>query len=114
MGGQKLCAVYQKYGSFGGKKFVHLFVHFLAELGAPLSSELLATIHSVSIMASNIKEHKDKKIIYYGEIPEKSGITLINKSEIRFEGILDFIFPNGDLKLTFGNYEFISLHVLLF
>ena len=42
----KLCAFYQKYGSFWGKKIVHLFVRFLTKLGAPLSSELLATLDS--------------------------------------------------------------------
>ena len=43
-GGQKLCAFYQKYGSFWEKNIVHLFVRFLAKLGAPLSSELLTTL----------------------------------------------------------------------
>ena len=44
LGGQKLCAFYQKYGSFWEKNIVHLFVRFLAKLGAPLSSELLTTL----------------------------------------------------------------------
>jgi len=44
LGGQKLCAFHQKYGSFWVKKIVHLFVRFLAKLGAPLSSELLDTL----------------------------------------------------------------------
>ena len=32
---------------FEGKQNVHLFVRFLAKLGAPLSSELLTTLHPV-------------------------------------------------------------------
>ena len=43
---KKLCAFNQKYGTFGGEKFVLLFVHFLAKYGAPLSSELLNTMVS--------------------------------------------------------------------
>ena len=43
--GVKNCAPFTKnMALFGGKKFVRLFVRFLAELGAPLSSELLTTL----------------------------------------------------------------------
>ena len=47
--GVKNCAPFTKnMALFGGKKFVHLFVRFLAKLGAPLSSELLDTLASVA------------------------------------------------------------------
>jgi len=52
LGGQKLCAFYQKYGSFWEKNIVHLFVRFLAKLGAPLSSELLTTLLKTSDVAT--------------------------------------------------------------
>ena len=39
-----MCTFYQKYGTFLGGKIVHLFVRFLAKLGAFLSLELLDTL----------------------------------------------------------------------
>ena len=36
LGGQKLCAFSQKYGTFWGKNLCAFFVHFLDKLGAPL------------------------------------------------------------------------------
>ena len=54
-GGQKLCAFYQKYGTFWGEKIVRLFVRFLAKLGAPSSSEHLATL------PANFLQVKSKK-----------------------------------------------------
>ena len=40
----KIVHLLPKHGSFQGKKIVHLFVCFLAKLGAHLSSELLTTL----------------------------------------------------------------------
>ena len=43
--GVKNCAPFTKnMALFGKKNIVHLFVRFLAKLGAPLSSELLTTL----------------------------------------------------------------------
>ena len=62
-----MCAFYQKYGAFWGKKFVRLFVRFLAELGAPLSSELLKAL--------NVKEKQN--IEQVDEILEPQIITTL-------------------------------------
>ena len=88
LGGQKLCAFYQKYGSFWEKNIVHLFVRFLAKLGAPLSSELLTTLVVSQNFWSCKKNHKISdifwptsiilKFIHFGLV-----ISLANCSKIK-------------------------------
>ena len=54
--GVKNCAPFTKnMALFGGKKFVRLFVRFLAELGAPLSSELLTTLSQSQALSKSSK-----------------------------------------------------------
>ena len=49
--GVKNCAPFTKnMALFGGEKIVHLFVRFLAKLGAPLSSELLDTLFRTNVL----------------------------------------------------------------
>ena len=66
-----MCAFYQKYGAFWGKKFVRLFVRFLAKLGALLKSKHLEALLDSNVGEGCLRKGVEKPVDWdYGKTPE--------------------------------------------